>query len=63
MSEELWLEFLKEQRFDLYQQAESRIASQASEIKRLQLELEKAKLFVENYQNIIAFNGIPLHCQ
>lgn len=63
MSEELWLEFLKEQRFDLYQQAKYRIDSHVSEIKRLQLELEKAKLFVENYQNIIAFNGIPLHCQ
>lgn len=63
MSEEIWLEFLKEHRFDLYQQAKSSIDSQANENKRLKLELEKTKLFIENYQNIIAFNGISMHSQ
>ena len=56
MQEEIWLEYLKEYRPDLYIQAKDYIAKQNEILEKSKLESQKRDIIIERYQNLIASN-------
>ncbi len=56
MTEEVWLEYLKDYRYDLYTQAKEYIDKQSAILDKTKLELQQSEVTVERYRNLIASN-------
>ena len=58
MKEEVWLEYLKEHRYDLYEEARLFINNQSAIIDKTKIELQASELIVERYRNLVSSNYI-----
>lgn len=58
MNESVWLEYLKEHRIDLYEEAKKHLEEQSVLNKNLESKLAQDRISLEKYQNTISFNGI-----
>jgi len=56
MQEENWLEYFKEYRSDLYNQAKDYIAKQNEILEKSELKSQRKDIIIESYQNILASN-------
>jgi small nuclear ribonucleoprotein (snRNP)-like protein len=58
MSEEVWLEYLKENNIELYNEAKKHINKQLAIIVKNKAELQASELMVDRYRNLISSNYI-----
>jgi hypothetical protein len=58
MTEEVWLEYLKDYRYDLYTQAKEYIDKQSAILTETKTELQQSEVTVERYRNLISSNYI-----
>ena len=56
MAEEVWLEYLKDHRQDLYKLAKEYIDKQSAILTETKTELQQSEITVERYRNLIAAN-------
>ena len=56
MSEEVWLEYLKENNLELYKEAKKYINNQLVILAETKLDLQNSELTVERYRNLVSSN-------
>jgi hypothetical protein len=56
MSEEVWLQFLKDNNTELYNEAKEYIIKQSAILAKTKTELQISELNVERYRNLITSN-------
>ena len=56
MTEEVWLEYLKDHRLDLYKLAKEYIDKQSAILIETKTELQQSEINVERYRNLISSN-------